>query len=291
MSHSVDTVPARACLNCGARLHGRFCSQCGQRDVPPYPSVRELTHDAWHEFSGWDGRFIRTFRTLLRQPGALTLEVLDGHWARYVSPLRVYLTASVLYFLVAAAAPNLNAPKAAEVPGAGDVKIDLRDPRAAQQLTPEQRAALMQALDRAPWWARPILKSATADPVGLRQRFLTALPRVLFVLLPVFAAIVALFYRRRRFSQHLIFALHVHAVLFIVMAIGEASNFAGSPRFAAVVAIVGMVFLAWYGLAAFKKVYGGRWIQIVLKSAGVIVLYSIAGVAGIFAAITWAALA
>jgi len=31
-----------ACLNCGASLAGAFCGSCGQRDIPPYPSVRGI---------------------------------------------------------------------------------------------------------------------------------------------------------------------------------------------------------------------------------------------------------
>ena len=53
------------CLNCGAGLHGPFCGQCGQRVIPAYPTLREMAADAWHEFRGWDGRFVRTFRRLL----------------------------------------------------------------------------------------------------------------------------------------------------------------------------------------------------------------------------------
>jgi hypothetical protein len=30
------------CLNCGTGLHGRFCSQCGQRVIPRYPSLPQL---------------------------------------------------------------------------------------------------------------------------------------------------------------------------------------------------------------------------------------------------------
>ena len=44
-----------ACLNCGAELTGRFCAGCGQRDVPPRPSVKELVGDAYGELVGWDG--------------------------------------------------------------------------------------------------------------------------------------------------------------------------------------------------------------------------------------------
>ena len=53
-----------ACLNCGTPLSGPFCSSCGQRDIPPYPSARELAIDAFWELSGWDGRFASTVRAL-----------------------------------------------------------------------------------------------------------------------------------------------------------------------------------------------------------------------------------
>ena len=96
-----------SCLNCGTALTGPFCSECGQRDIPAYPSVRELAVDAVSEFSGWDGRLALTLRTLVRRPGLLTREFLEGRRARYISPLRVYLTASLVYFLLAASAPTV----------------------------------------------------------------------------------------------------------------------------------------------------------------------------------------
>src|SRR3954471_8943573 len=95
------------CLNCGAPLAGPFCSECGQRDIPPYPSTRELAVDAISEFSGWDGRLASTIRALVTKPGMLTLEFLEGRRVRYISPLRLYLTASVIYFLLAAGAPSV----------------------------------------------------------------------------------------------------------------------------------------------------------------------------------------
>src|SRR5687767_329412 len=95
------------CLNCGAPLSGVFCSRCGQRDIPPYPSVRELAVDVVTEFSGWDGRLALTLRELVRRPGMLTREFLEGRRARYISPLRLYLVSSLVYFLLAAAAPNV----------------------------------------------------------------------------------------------------------------------------------------------------------------------------------------
>src|SRR3982074_478204 len=100
--------PAR--LNCGAQLGGPFCASCGQRDIPPYPSVRELAIDAALEFSGWDGRLASTLRALVLPPGLLPHEFLEGRRARDISPLRLYLMASLAYFVLSAAAPNVRLP-------------------------------------------------------------------------------------------------------------------------------------------------------------------------------------
>ena len=43
-----------ACLNCGAELHGAFCSACGQRVIPAYPTVREMALTA-----AWLREYIR----------------------------------------------------------------------------------------------------------------------------------------------------------------------------------------------------------------------------------------
>ena len=94
------------CLNCGASLSGSFCSECGQRAAPPHPSLRELGGEAFAELSGWDGKVAETVRALLRKPGKLTIEFLEGRRARYLSPLRLYLMCSVIYFLIAASAPT-----------------------------------------------------------------------------------------------------------------------------------------------------------------------------------------
>ncbi len=276
-----DDLAAARCLNCSEPLRGPFCSGCGQRAIPAYPTLRELVGDAWQELSGYDGRVLRTFRYLMRRPGALTLEVLEGHRARYVSPVRVYLVASLIYFLVSAASPSLIRPSAPRR-SSSNVNIDLADPEAALgKLTPEQRAELLKNVESAPWWVQPVLRSALLDPAAFQRRLLQNLPRALFVLVPIFAAILAVFYRRRPFSQHLIFALHLHAVIFLAQTVGEAADFTRSVSVDDVVSLVVLVYLTVYILRAFKAVYRERWRSIVLKSVGVGIVYGIACLVGL----------
>src|SRR5262245_25138589 len=137
------------CLNCGAALHGSFCSACGQRAVPPDPSVSELAGDAWQELSGYDGRIASTVRGLFR-PGHLTREYVAGRRKRYLSPVRLYLIVSVMYFLVAAAAPANFSNKRDEFEMPGGVTIGFTRTSKGMDLSAEERKEMLASAERAP---------------------------------------------------------------------------------------------------------------------------------------------
>jgi hypothetical protein len=272
MPESAEGADGVRCLNCGEPLHGPFCSRCGQRAVPAYPSLRELVGDAWHELSGYDGRVVRTFRQLLRHPGALTIEVMEGHRARYVSPVRIYLVASLLYFLVSAASPDL-----------GDLNA-----RAVETQDASAGTALGDA-ERAHWLWRPVARAAARDPDGFADRLTRNLPRTFFVLVPVFAGIAAIFFRRRPFTQHLVFALHLHAVVFLAQALRDGADFTYSTTAVTIVRRTVLLFIAIYALAAFKRVYGEPWGKTALKVASIGMVYGAAAVVALFATLLVAA--
>jgi len=311
-----ETPRSSNCLNCGAPLSGPFCAQCGQRDVPPYPSVRELAVDAFWELSGWDGRFATTLKALFRRPGMLTREFLEGRRARYISPLRLYLMASLVYFLIAAAAPNVNlagsgkdfvgaqgsgfkigtTTKAPSAPAkVADVasrsmqqaQRDSADPDLKfDSVTVAQRDSALKTVERAPSIMRPVLRRAIADSKGLQRSIVQAMPRMLFALLPVFAAIVALFYRRRKYPEHLYFAIHLHAFIFLTLVLMELSKF---TRNAAVTSVVGVFVLATiptYSALALRRTYGGTIAGTLAKEAGIGFLYILAS-GGAFLVTIW----
>jgi hypothetical protein len=243
--------------------------------------------DAWHELTVFDDRLLRTLWLLVRQPGRLTLEYLAGRRMTYVPPLRLYLVASVAYFVIAAMSPAVTqVRRTTTLPGTGNVTIDLLEP---SQLTPEERAQALQAIERAPAWMRPLLRRSFEDPAGLRRNMLASLPRMLFVLVPVFAAIVAAFYRRP-FSQHLVFALYLHAAIFLALCVARVASLTGSTLFMAVFQLAALLFVLLYSQFSFRKVYGDSWPRVLVKSIGIAVLYLAVGVVGVLAAFTWAAL-
>jgi len=90
------------CLNCGAELSGPFCSVCGQEDTELRVSLRRLAKDFLAEQLGLESKVPTTLWTLISKPGLLTKEYLGGRRVRSLLPLRLYLSASVVYFLLLA---------------------------------------------------------------------------------------------------------------------------------------------------------------------------------------------
>jgi hypothetical protein len=282
-----ETAQSAACLNCGTALNGPFCSQCGQRDVPPYPSVRELVVDAYWELSGWDGRFATTVRALVTRPGRLTLDFLEGRRARYISPLRLYLMASLVYFLAAAAAPDIKTAdgKTAFIglrytPTQGtkaeQVANATRNAVANQQaISPADRDSIMIAVNRAPPIMRPFFQKALLDPKGLRRSLIEAMPKMLFALLPVFAALVALFYRRRKYPEHLYFAIHLHAFVFVVLTVSALFKFTRILPLSVAVSTLALLSIPVYSTIAFRKTYGGSVAGTLIKEVGIGAIYGV----------------
>ena len=298
-------VALGACLNCTAPLTGPFCAACGQRDVPPYPSVRDLVVDAFWELSGWDGRFASTLRALVQKPGLLTREFLEGRRARYISPLRLYLMASLVYFVLAAAAPGVII-RAGDLPGTeakGGFKVTTTQSApervgklgsgamtSQEALTPAQREVALKDIARAPSLMRPFLRKAVLDPTGFKRGILESMPRLLFALLPVFAAIVALFYRGKKYPEHLYFAIHLHAFMFLALGVPALFKVARLPIIAAVVEVIGLLWIPIYATLALRRVYGGSVALTLAKEIAIGALYCTVGGAAFVAMLYWVSL-
>jgi hypothetical protein len=241
--------------------------------------MSEVAGDAWQELSGYDGRLATTFRNLLR-PGRLTIEYLQGRRARYLSPVRLYLIASVIYFVAAAAVP----------PNAGGLRIGVWNDRGTVELTAEDRAALDADLAEASWPVRVLLESAIKDPEAFRARVFTIMPRVFFGMLPVFAGIVWLFYRRMRLPGALVYAVHLHTFAFLAFAISEAVKLTRSLTIAVPVGLMVVVAVAVYALRAQRAVFGGGWPMTIAKAMAIAVIYLISALPAFAIILFWASM-
>jgi hypothetical protein len=280
-----DSAPpwSTVCQNCGSPLAGPFCAQCGQHAIPPRPTVRELAGDAWNELVGWDGKFLRTLRSLVMRPGELTLAAVEGRRARYVAPVRLYLICSVLYFVVAAVTPLPDVPVTV---GSGlavgvdeqrpeDVAFEKAFTQGWASLTAEERAIIEAEIAAQPAIFRPFVRSQVEDFSGFQRRLDETLPRALFLLVPVLAALLGLFYPRRHYPEHLYAAVHLQTFVFLVLTLVTLARLADSiAALGTAMAAAGVIILGHVMLAQ-RRVYEESWPSTALKGVAVALLYAV----------------
>jgi len=93
-----DLPPFTHRENCGTKLTGHYCSQCGQAAIDYRRSFGHVVLDVLNEFLNWDSKFFGTLGLLITRPWRLTNEFVSGKRVRHVHPLRLYLLASVVFF-------------------------------------------------------------------------------------------------------------------------------------------------------------------------------------------------
>jgi hypothetical protein len=262
------------CRNCGAPAPELFCPRCGQETAEHLPSFREFAHEFVLHYLAAEGKLWRTLRALVSRPGYLTLEYLRGRKLAYVQPLRLYLTLSIVFFLIlklttsavnlAADAPNLQREIES---GKLNLYFGFAFWSAERHSDGSFSCNLPQSLcDR----IKPKLFAPSAD----LEKLVTGLPRELFshfssamfVLLPLFALYLKTAYLRRTYGEHFLFALHLHSLWFLVLVLTLAplSHWVNAAF---------LVYLFVFSFMSLQRVYGGPVWQTLVKGIGVAVAY------------------
>lgn len=121
--------PDETCRNCGVRLLGPYCHECGQVWRGPVRELWSLLIDGWQQITDIDNKILRSLLPLYFLPGWLTERYLIGQRASFIRPLRMYLALSVVLFFAVALSvdvPEVNrgdGPSAIQVQ-VGDTRID-----------------------------------------------------------------------------------------------------------------------------------------------------------------------
>lgn len=136
------------------------------------------------------------------------------------------------------------------------------------------------------------------NPDLIRDKFLEMMPATMFVLLPVVALLFKFWYlfAGKYYVEHLIFALHNHSFIFVLMIITmllttfvEWREPAGEGPLTSVMIILNIVVYTWipaYLLLALRRVYQQGWWMSVAKFSVIGMSYLVLLImAGIFAAV------
>ena len=102
------------------------------------------------------------------------------------------------------------------------------------------------------------------------------LPKLMFVLLPVFALLLKTVFFDRLYFDHLIFSLHLHSAAYVILAAMLPLEAVANRNLLLFVlqALLLVYFLAYFVLAI-RRVYQSSWVALALRSAFVLFAYMI----------------
>lgn len=121
---------------------------------------------------------------------------------------------------------------------------------------------------------------ALADPMLLNGPLNVWLPRLMLVLVPVFAFLLAImhWYPRVFLYEHLIFSLHIHTVLFVALSLAAlGAAILGDSSFLWAIWLILLVYV----FMAMLRVYGRSWWLTGIKLLVLIMVYSLVMTAGL----------
>lgn len=256
-------------------MTGPFCAQCGQAAVAPLPTLKELLSELIATLTNADSRLWRTLWALLFKPGQSSKAYVQGQRAHVLPPFRLYLIISLVFFMVL----GLDNQRADQDQA---VVVEIQQAEVADSATTTPGGIDCQQLDYSGFaeeHIRPRLISACEQAVADRgaffsARFVNNIPTAMFILMPLFAGFMLLWYWRPRhlFVEHLIFQVFNHSGLFLMAAIVITISWA-FPYQVGDYMTLGLLFWAVvYSYFSLKKHYGqGRWLTVwKLTSLGVV---------------------
>ena len=240
----------------------------------------------------------RTLKLLFIKPGELTRQYLAGRRKHYVLPLRLYLTISVLTLLLLRLCGGpvdveIEGERRSAQAGAETQTLTKTQTKPASKSKVGSKANISFSSGggmggfglkdgvffcrQLPHWVcKRAQRRIDIDPKAVagelerfKERFIGNVGAAMFMLLPSFALWMKLAYwnRHLRYTEHLVFALHVHAFWF--------------PAFGCALALtnvwwltaLGCTAVPVYTVLAMRRVYGGRHGPRLLRAGLVSLLY------------------
>lgn len=286
-------------MNCDTKIQAtdKFCSVCGQENRDLKISFWELISEFLSSNFNFDTKLGRTLVDLFLKPGEITKQFIAGKRVRYVKPIQMYLFVSFIYFLIAGIDPqsfvNDTPPTQREINAINQseiVEIDLSSTELDsignkfKTTNPEDDAAIDSLLialgeTEISGWKRHLAKQAIrslndSNDEALTQEVYANLSIAMFILLPLFAALLWFFVKRKSpfYFDSLIFSIHFHSVVLLVFALNMIVGLFIEESLVFKIALA-LNFL--YLNLSIKRVFELTWFRSFAKSLGLSVSYAV----------------
>lgn len=292
------------CLNCGAEVKETYCPNCGQPNYEPRESFRHIMTHFLTDYLHLDEKFFSSLKILLFNPGKLTNEYNAGRRMKYVHPFRLYIFITIVFFIIqgidrkdnklkvkkqvsengdttvmVSPSSELDTSKAGEVEynWASVEDTTIEQYQARQDSLPEdQKDNFFQKYFN----KKTIIAEQQHFDLGekIMENFQHNIPKMMFLILPVFALILYLFFRRRNlyYVEHFYHSVYLHCFFYLYRLIFLIPVKLLPENWKEGINLVMLIGLAVYFYKSLIRVYNDNAILTIVKAIFVIALYFVA---------------
>jgi len=256
---SEEEKKIRHCPNCGEIVDNKFCPTCGQENREFKATFIEMIREYFSHVLNLDSRLYMTIKFLLLKPGLLTIEYFKGRRESYISPLRLYLIISMLYFLTFAVQDFYSDMMTGIDLAVIEISELDNDSLHVASIDSLQTQLADDAIVTENGEIEIFGENIKFDDKELLSTFRANVPKVMFFLLPLGALLLKLLYRRKfLYFEHIVFLLHVHSFFFLTQIFERVLDFE-------IVSTVFGVLTTAYLYLAMKKFYQQKAVKTILK--------------------------
>jgi hypothetical protein len=248
------------CLNCGAQVLGKFCSNCGQENVEVHENFFHLAGHFISDYLHFDSKFFRSLIPLFIRPGFLTKEYWQGRRVHYIHPLRMFFFITIIFMISTTAFYKSFGDQMKNEMVKPDKKLEKIDSTYLAKLEDRKLARDLEEMKMRDDRIKAKLSKGIDD-------FFVYIKYFTFFLLPVYALVFKVLYRRRRafYVDHLVYAIHLQSFAYCLFGIVLILPFLFPHLFQYLMGIILLTMFA-YIIVSLHYLYRQAWWKTILKS-------------------------
>lgn len=267
------------CQNCHTEIKEteHFCPNCGQKNIEKL-NLRYILGQFVEDVFNWDSKFFTTLKYLILKPGFLSKEFINGRRVRYVSPIRLYLVLSVLFFFLISIVGQL--PKEDTE---GELKAGFTYQDQKINVEPEKYRELManneldyyvkdtlgftSSFDR--YMVKKAIKAENSEG-EFGNTLLDQLSIFLLIFIPVISLVYKWTFSRNKYDyiKHVLFNLHFNSFIMFMLVLNELTKLVDRVDLSTfrLIFILTMIITAIvYLYKAIKRFYERKWWAVLYK--------------------------
>ena len=274
----------KKCPNCGNELvdNPKFCPHCGQENKEIELKFTHFFHDFLSSNFNLDSKIFLTLKLLIFYPGKLSKEYLAGKRVKYVTPVRLYLIISLVYFTVLSFTnagvkfKKTENDKERVVFGV-DEKDSVSVDKSVNRLFTVDTTLNSDTTTKSTFEKFLVSKLKLMQTKQGRKEFNAKLRSYIsmgmFILIPLTALILnLLFYKNSFYIQHLVFIIHLQSLMFLVFTL---FNLLGLISGWSIFEVMNTLLFLFLLLVWIKKFYVIKWGKAIWKSLLFIAMFGI----------------